>query len=144
MHEYPTKEQILENLYTPTEKEFLTVKKWKLEHFNKKWSHLPLEEKHNALRELIYAVCKAKNIPRQQWPTYTPIGETWCYKPNLKLIQAQTENPSIISALHELSHHLSGSSEIIACRFSIGIFIKCFPKTYAKLEWHGHLLRKKQ
>lgn len=141
---YPTKEQIMEALYEPTEKEYIAVKTWKIEHFNRKWSHMRLEDKHAALKELVYAVCAARGLRREMWPSYTPIGEEWAYRPEAKQILAQTENPSIISALHELAHHLTGASETEACRFSIGIFIKCFPKTYAKLEWHGHMLKKPQ
>ncbi len=50
------------------------------------------------------------------------------------------EKPSIISALHEFGHHLFGSSELKACRWSVWLFKKAFPKAFTKLKFKGHLL----
>ena len=140
--QYPSKEEILDGLYLPTEKEFLAVKQWKTTRFNGKWKQASLEEKHAALSELIMIICASRGLQPTNVPQYQVIGEQWMYRPNKKTIIAQTENPSIVSALHELGHHLFGASETNACRFSIGIFIACFPRVYKTLEWQGHMLRK--
>lgn len=49
--------------------------------------------------------------------------------------------PSIISALHEFGHHLYGSSELKACRFSVHLFRTVWPKAYERLRWDGHMLK---
>jgi len=54
------------------------------------------------------------------------------------------DKPSIISALHELAHHLFGPNEKKACRWSVQLFQKTFPRAFAQLEWQGHLLVKKE
>jgi hypothetical protein len=63
------------------------------------------------------------------------------YAPDSHLI-AIGDKLSIISSLHELGHHLLGSSELEACRFSVHLFKQVFPKAYAKLTWDGHMLKK--
>jgi len=44
--------------------------------------------------------------------------------------------------MHEWSHSL-GKGEKEACRWSINLFRKIFPKSYAKLVPKGHLLYRK-
>ena len=48
--------------------------------------------------------------------------------------------PSILTALHELAHHLFGPDELKACRWSVHLFKKIFPKAFARLRWEGHTL----
>lgn len=72
------------------------------------------------------------------------------YRPNLDTCAYQgatqtifiNKTLSIISALHELGHHLHGSSELLACSLSVHLFKAAFPKAFAKLEWKGHMLIK--
>lgn len=52
------------------------------------------------------------------------------------------KDKSLLTALHELAHHLYGRSELTACRWSIWLFAKVFPKDFKKLTWKGHLLVK--
>ena len=49
---------------------------------------------------------------------------------------------SVISFLHEWGHCLRGSSEFEACRWSLRLFQRCFPKSFARLRWDGHVGRK--
>lgn len=135
--QYPTKEEILAELYEPKQKEYDTVKKWKATFFNKTWSKLNNAERHKTLTELIFAVCQSRE---ENWPKYDPNGEEWSYAPLTKIITGNKDNPSIISTLHELGHHFYGNSEKTACRYAIGIFKMCFPLAYEKLEWSGHML----
>ena len=65
------------------------------------------------------------------------------YNPRTRTIYHNKNNPSIISSLHELAHHLYGEDELIACKWSINLFRTAFPKSYAKLECENHLLIKK-
>lgn len=48
--------------------------------------------------------------------------------------------PSVISTLHEVGHQLYGSSELEACAFSLQLFKEVFPKDFAKLKPHGHMM----
>jgi len=66
-------------------------------------------------------------------------GKSYRYSSELKTIYLGSK-PSIISALHELGHHLYGPSELKACRFSVHLFKKTFPETFKKLKWKGHML----
>lgn len=65
----------------------------------------------------------------------------YAYRPSDQTIMLDHNRPSIISALHELGHHLYGDSELQACRFSVWLFKEAFPKSYAKLRWEGHMLK---
>lgn len=47
---------------------------------------------------------------------------------------------SILSTLHEFGHALEGRSELKACRWSIHLFKQCWPKTFERLTWKGHML----
>lgn len=47
---------------------------------------------------------------------------------------------SVITFLHEWGHAIYGTSEREACRWSINLFRKIFPKQFAKLAVNGHLL----
>jgi hypothetical protein len=49
---------------------------------------------------------------------------------------------SVITFLHEWGHVLKGRSEFEACRWSLRLFEKCFPKSWARLRWEGHVGRK--
>lgn len=61
--------------------------------------------------------------------------------PSINLILSQ-KPLSLITLLHELGHHFYGESELQACRFSVWLFREAFPKSYAKLEWDGHVLKR--
>lgn len=136
---YPTKEQILNK--DPPIRQFVkeVVLSWKKDLF-KDWKNAPNEVKLERLKYLILAISYIaygnKVIPNVH------NGDSYYYKPRLYEIYQDQNNPSIISALHELSHHLNGKSELTACRWSIYIFRTCFPETYKKLKWKGHLLVK--
>jgi hypothetical protein len=64
-----------------------------------------------------------------------------CYDHNYKTLVMN--EVSIITGLHELSHHLFGSNEYLACRWSVHLFIKTFPVAFSKLHWKGHTLKRR-
>lgn len=64
-----------------------------------------------------------------------------CYKPATKTIH-MNESLSILSTMHEFAHHQFGTSEKKACRWSVHLFRKTFPKAYNSLKWQGHCLVK--
>ena len=49
---------------------------------------------------------------------------------------------SVVTYLHEFAHTVFGSSERQACRWSINLFARCFPKSWAKTITDGHMVRR--
>ena len=49
---------------------------------------------------------------------------------------------SVITFMHEWGHAVRGGSEFEACRWSLRLFRRCFPKSFARLRWEGHVGRK--
>ena len=49
---------------------------------------------------------------------------------------------SIVTFLHEFAHAL-GKDERGACRWSINLFRRVFPRQYARLQADGHVLRRR-
>jgi hypothetical protein len=48
---------------------------------------------------------------------------------------------SVITYLHEFGHVLKGHDEFAACRWSLRLFRRCFPKSWGRLRWEGHVGR---
>jgi hypothetical protein len=138
---YPTKEEILQALYLPTKQEIEAIELWKKSYYKQKWSQSTAEEKHDRLEFLLELLC---SIHHKRKCLYEVAKENhWSHiSTNPAIIKAPLNNPSIISLLHELGHHLFGPSELTACRYSVGIFKTCFSKAYEKLIWEGHTLKK--
>ena len=63
------------------------------------------------------------------------------YNPMTKTI-TMNETMSIISTMHEFAHALYGADEKKACRWSVHLFRKTFPRAYGQLVWQGHCLVK--
>jgi hypothetical protein len=146
---YPTREEILAELYTPTEIEYNAVRLWKRTFYNKRWKSLKTEVKMDALKELIGNICEARKITRNQWPIFLVSEHPWAYTHPLRTITMGLASPSVISTLHEFAHylHFSGQlpgeeelAEFVACRYAIGIYKTCFPKSYTKMIWSNHTL----
>ena len=134
---YPTKERIMERL-PPIKEEVLTYMKfWKeLWIINKKHSN---EYKLNTLTEMLHNLADIYKKPINV--QYSPESSTAYYECITKTIHI-TKSLSIISALHEFAHHIFGKSELQACRWSVSVYSKTFPKSFEKLKWEGHMLVK--
>jgi hypothetical protein len=48
---------------------------------------------------------------------------------------------SVVSYLHEFAHFRFGRSERTACRLSINLFRRFFPRSFARCRFDGHMLR---
>jgi hypothetical protein len=48
---------------------------------------------------------------------------------------------SVITFLHEWGHVLKGHDEFAACRWSLRLFQRCFPRSFSRLRWEGHVGR---
>jgi hypothetical protein len=54
-------------------------------------------------------------------------------------ITLNADHLSVITALHEFAHHRFGASEMKACRWSVQLFRKTFPRTFARGRFVGHV-----
>lgn len=61
-----------------------------------------------------------------------------CYSPRHRVINLP--QVSVVSYLHEFAHAVFGSCEVRACRWSINLFRRCFPRSFARCRQVGHLL----
>lgn len=136
MQKYPTKKEIL--TYKPDFKgEVKILKTWK-KSFYKNWNKKNNQEKLGNLTNLINFLA---NLHKTKVQIKTIEGtDSSCYNPRLKTIFIDN-SLSIITTLHEFGHHLFGPDETQACRWSIHLFKKVFPKTFEKLRWEGHMLK---
>lgn len=48
---------------------------------------------------------------------------------------------SVVSYLHEFAHFRFGRSEVQACRWSINLFRRCFPRSWVRVTFEGHMVR---
>lgn len=62
-----------------------------------------------------------------------------CYVPTLHTIILRGRL-SVVTTLHEFAHAL-GKDERGACRWSLNIIARCFPRSFARARQEGHLLR---
>ena len=135
---YPTKEQIMEKEQIFKMEVIKIVKDWKETDwkFNK---NLDAKQKYLSLEALALNLGIYYKKPIKV--SYQPTLESCIYSPVLKTI-CLNQSLSVISLLHEFAHHLLGSSEFKACRWSVWLFKKTFPKSFEQLKWKGHMLIK--
>ena len=139
---YPTKERILNHLPKIRKETIEYVKQWKKNCWENKDDKNKSEwRKFEKIRHLLWTLSDIYKKPislititKKESSYYIPLHKAIFLK-----------NPqSIISALHEFSHHVYGASELQACRWSIAIFKEVFPKSYSQLTWKGHMLIKEK
>jgi len=135
---YPTPEEIMAEPaleYPDVVIDLITI--WKSNSF-RQWESLPLNKRLKALRFLIKEIAALYN-----YPVNVEFSTCYSYNPRGKKAKLDKTRASIISALHELGHHLEGPSELKACRWSVHLFKKAFPKQFNNLVWKGHTLVRK-
>lgn len=49
---------------------------------------------------------------------------------------------SVITTLHETAHLLFGPSERVACSWSLRLYRDCFPRSWSRLRFDGHVAKK--
>ncbi len=133
-HGYPTKEEILARPLLFKRETLLAVKAWKVEHFDGQWGTKTLEQKLASLCALVDILDGGRRTVR------VTIGDHYSYWPDLRMIMLDGGRPSILSTIHEMGHHVRGHSELEACRYSVFMFQKVFPRQYARLTWQEHML----
>jgi len=136
---YPTPEEIMGERLRFKLGVIPTTRAWKEDYF-RGWRNLSDEEKFNKIRVLLNAIDAIYN-PEQDNRLQAIICSSEAfdrYVPSTRTIFLH--KPSIVTALHELGHHLFGESELLACRFSAQLFQRVFPNQFANLRWSGHAL----
>lgn len=134
--QYPTKEEIMEEPWPTHKRDVIrSIVSWKKEIW--KDAKYDSSRKARALIALVRILGNMYDKPcgfaieeNAPSPRYDSATET-IY---------MNESMSIISTLHEFAHHLYGSDEIKACRWSVHLFRKTFPRAYNQLVWQGHCL----
>ena len=135
---YPTKEKILEKRPNIKEYDIQTALDWKNICLSLgSWKKASKEEKIENLKTLIIVISGNHNLS-----IHIELSDEYAYEAALNTIYLDKNNPSILSSLHELGHHLYGHSELKACRWSIWLFKECFPGLYKQLKWEGHMLKR--
>jgi len=151
---YPTRERILKEMDNthprhPPNGYIAAINKWKTSWYYP-WHKKLIRDKRLSIESLIAHLKETNRAhPRQlsfRW------GNSWIHTKTLLEVHTITgdrRNPSILSALHEFGHAIQPDGiskrehELRACVFSIGLFRECFPREFARLEWKGHMLRRK-
>jgi len=123
---YPTSRQIMAKEVKFKAETIAAVKAWKTENFVG-WKNKGELDKFVALHNLLDRLAVVYNRP-----VGFSIGDYDHYNRALGIVVLV--NPSIITALHEFAHHL-GMGEHGACRWSVWLFKKVFPGSFAKLRF---------
>lgn len=138
---YPTPEEIMKPEVPFKDDTLKAIMDWKLNFFPN-WQKKSNEEKLSALEYLIQKLCGVY----EEVVAVNKYGVSFSFEPGSNTIHMDKENPSIISTLHEFRHKLNGADETSACRWSVQLFKRCFPKSFNKLMFKPgtHLLIRKQ
>lgn len=134
----------MSGLYVPTQGELNALKYWKSNYFNSVWKSLSKSDRMEYIKRLISDLNVEERGTPYRWNVDSEYSYMHAYEGNASMISVDADNPSIISSLHELGHHLFGSDEFEACRYAVGLFKAAFPNAFDKLQWKGHLLIKAQ
>lgn len=136
---YPTSQEIMATPVTFKATTVTTVKEWKATFYDTFWKSSTKPTKLLHLYALLTCLSQLYNKP-----LCIVNGHEYHYSPLTFTIMLDENNPSIISTLHEFSHHISGTSEKRACRWSVWLFKTVFPKAFEKLTFtpNSHMLCK--
>jgi hypothetical protein len=137
---YPTAEEIMNPAVSYKDDTLAEMMAWKTKFFPN-WNTKPKEEQLEALKALILKLCGVYG----EEVIVDKNGDSYCFIPGENTICLDKNNPSIISTLHEFRHKINGADETSACRWSVQLFKRCFPRSFEKLEFKkgSHLLIRK-
>lgn len=137
---YPTKEAIINEEHLHKPEVIKAVKQWKRETWREVKNAEP-ERRFEALSMLCHKLAEIYRKPLQA-VMFHPASPSCSYTATTRTINLN-HSLSIISTLHEFAHHAFGPDETKACRWSVWLFKKTFPKAYEQLDWQGHTLVKR-
>ena len=102
-----------------------------------------LEERQTKIRQLHADLCRVYNVnPTLQIQgdgTGDSGGSYFSRGANVIVLAGSL---SVITFLHEWGHAVKGGSEFEACRWSLRLFQRCFPKSWGRLRFEGHVARR--
>ena len=102
-----------------------------------------LEDRKEKFRTLNRALAAAYGIPAPQLVFARLDGGDSgrsCYIPRLNAI-VLVGRMSVVTYLHEFGH-ARGMGERAACRWSLNLFRRAFPKSWANVKFDGHVVRR--
>lgn len=129
---YPTRAQILARPVTFRRSTRTLLRTWKREFRGRRRTN-------QAIEQLLVDLARLYRTPVTVRFTDTRIPSPF-YNSETQTIVLDGTRPSVVSSLHEFAHHLFGPSELTACRWSVWLFRRTFPRTYRRLAWNGHML----
>ena len=94
-------------------------------------------ERRRKLAKLNRELAAAYGVPR---PALRFDAAVDCYVRLTGTIQLTKMAGSVVTYLHEFAHHLLGPCERRACRWSLNLFRRCFPRSFRRLQQVGHTL----
>lgn len=134
--QYPTKDEILDGEVKFRKETTAIMESWK------DWVWDTAKDrgddaKMRAIRALLSELAESygKPEPKVDWIPEESNNGTY-----LDGVITLLGTPSIVTALHELAHHLFGAGEKQATRWSVWLFKRTFPKAFRRLKWKGHLV----
>ncbi len=106
--------------------------------------HGTLDERHQKFRKLHDDLCQAYRLDPKPRLVFgndhrTCSGKS-CFIPSMNTIVLRGRL-SVVTHLHEF-RHACGKGEREACRWSINMFRRCFPKSWSQVRFDGHLIRR--
>ena len=103
-----------------------------------------LDERHQKFRRLHESLCEAYVItPRPRLifgNDHSTCSGRSCFIPAANAIVLRGRL-SVITYLHEFAHARGVASERRACKWSLNLFRRCFPKSWRRLTFEGHMAR---
>ena len=101
-----------------------------------------LEERQSKFRQLHADLCRVYSVTPMLQIQGDGTGDSGgsCFQPGANVITLPGRL-SVITFLHEWGHVLKGHSEFEACRWSLRLFQRCFPRSWGRLRWEGHVGR---
>ena len=110
---------------------------------SKPWRNATAAEKEQKYRAANKALAAAYGIPEPTLVFQTDEAQdsgASCYIPSTNTIILRGRM-SVVSFLHEWGHRL-GKDEKRACSWSINLFRRCFPKSWAHVKFDRHMVRR--
>jgi hypothetical protein len=105
-----------------------------------------LDERHQKFRTLHNDLCQVYGLdpkPRLIFGNdHVSCSGSSCFIPSMDVIVLRGRL-SAVSYLHEFAH-ARGMGERQACRWSINLFRRCFPRSWSRVTFEGHMIRRRE
>ena len=100
-----------------------------------------LQERQDKFRSLHRELCGIYGIaPRLVFGNDDGDSARSCFIPVLNSVILRGRL-SVVTYLHEIGH-ARGKKERETCAWSLTLFRRCFPKSWSRARWEGHMIRK--